>query len=266
MAPSEEHALGERRQLPPRAALVTGAGRRLGRAMAIGLGRAGFSVAVHYNSSRDEAEGVVAEIVALGAKAIALGGDLSDRSATARLVPAAASALGPLSLLVNSASLFENDEIETLSDRSWDAHIETNLYAPLKLAQAFAAAAPAGEDNLIVNLIDQRVWKLTPQFLSYTVSKAGLWTLTQTLAQALGPQGVRVNTIGPGPTMRNARQSEADFALQEQATVLGRGGAPDDIVGALMYFVSARAVTGQMIAVDGGQHLAWRTPDVLVNE
>lgn len=234
--------------------------------MAIGLGRAGFSVAVHYNSSREEAEAVVAEIVALGARAIAIGGDLSDRDATARLVPAASAALGPLSLLVNSASLFENDDVDTLSHRSWDAHIETNLHAPLMLAQGFAAAAPAGEDNLIVNLIDQRVWKLTPQFISYTVSKAALWTLTQTLAQALGPRGIRVNAIGPGPTMRNARQSEEDFARQGEATVLGRGGAPDDIVGALMYLVGARAVTGQMIAVDGGQHLAWRTPDVLVNE
>jgi NAD(P)-dependent dehydrogenase (short-subunit alcohol dehydrogenase family) len=171
-----------------------------------------------------------------------------------------------VTLLVNSASVFENDDLADMTRASWDAHIETNLRAPLKLAQDFAAQAPPGVDASIVNITDQRVLKPTPQFLSYTTSKTALQALTTTLAQALAPRGIRVNAIGPGPTLRNARQSEDDWRRQNEATILGHGATPDDIVGALLYLVDARAVTGQLIAVDGGQHLAWRTPDVMVNE
>ena len=248
------------------AALVTGAGLRLGRAMALALAEKGFAVAVHYNKSEAPAREVVDMIASKGGKAAAVDADLSKETQTASLVARASAALGPLSLLVNSASVFEADEIATMSRESWDLHLETNLRAPAKLSQDFAAQAQAGADSLIVNLIDQRVLKPTPQFLSYTVSKAGLFALTKTLAQALGPRGVRVNAIGPGPTMKNARQSEEDFRRQNEATILGRGAAPADIVGALLYLVDATAVTGQMIAVDGGQHLAWKTPDVLVSE
>lgn len=247
-------------------ALVTGAGDRLGKAMALRLGEQGYAVAIHYNRSAKKADDVAAAITANGGNAVTLQADLSKEEETAKLIKAASSALGPISLLVNSASRFEPDEIDTMTRDSWDAHIETNLRAPLKLAQDFAAQAPANANNLIVNLIDQRVWKLTPQFLSYTLSKAALLTLTQTLAQALGPAGIRVNAIGPGPTMRNTRQSEEDWRKQNEATVLGHGATPDDICGALSYLIDARAVTGQMIAVDGGQHLAWQTPDVMINE
>ena len=247
-------------------ALVTGAGDRLGKAMALRLGEQGYAVAIHYNRSAKKADEVAAAITANGGNAVTLQADLSKEEETAKLIKAASSALGPISLLVNSASRFEPDEIDTMTRDSWDAHIETNLRAPLKLAQDFAAQAPANANNLIVNLIDQRVWKLTPQFLSYTLSKAALLTLTQTLAQALGPAGTRVNAIGPGPTMRNTRQSEEDWRKQNEATVLGHGATPDDICGALSYLIDARAVTGQMIAVDGGQHLAWQTPDVMINE
>lgn len=248
------------------AALVTGAGARLGRAMALALADAGYDVAVHYRSSSSEADDVVALIKAKGRNAVALKADLAVEPETAGLVAAATGALGPLTLLVNSASVFEHDDIETMTRASWDAHMETNLRAPLKLTQDFAAQAAQGENNLVVNIIDQRVLKLTPQFLSYTVSKAALFTLTQTLSQALGPQGIRVNAIGPGPTLKNPRQSDEDWDRQNRATILGRGADPEDICGALLYLVSARAVTGQMIAVDGGQHLVWRTPDVLVKE
>ncbi len=251
---------------PRRAALVTGGGKRLGRAVALGLGAAGFDVAVHYNTSAREAETVAGDIATSGAQSVVVQADLASEEETATLIDRAHAALGPISLLVNSASTFEMDDIDTKTRASWDRHIEANLRAPLKLSQDFARQAPAGVDNLIVNLIDQRVLKLTPQFLSYTVSKTSLFTLTKTLAQALGPRGVRVNGIGPGPTLRNARQSEEDWRAQNEATILGRGATPDDIVGALFYLVRAPAVTGQMIAVDGGQHLAWRTPDALVNE
>ena len=249
-----------------RSALVTGAGKRLGRAMALALGEAGFNVAVHFMSSKAEADGVCEDIRRFGVRAASVRADLSNETEAQALVAAAAGEIGPLSLLINSASVFENDEALTATRKSWDLHLETNLRAPFVLTQAFARQAPKNTDNLVVNLIDRRVWKLTPQFMSYTVSKAALFTLTQTLAQALGPMGIRVNAIGPGPTMRNTRQSEEDFARQGASTVLGRGATPEDIVGALRYLVGARAVTGQMIAVDGGQHLGWKTPDVLVNE
>jgi NAD(P)-dependent dehydrogenase (short-subunit alcohol dehydrogenase family) len=245
-------------------ALVTGAGKRIGRAIGLALGDAGFDIAVHFNSSAREAQEVADLIAAKGAKAAILKADLSREAETARLVGEARSLLGPLTLLVNSASVFENDDIETMTRASWDAHIETNLRAPLKLAQDFAAQAPEG--SLIVNIVDQRVLKPTPQFLSYSTSKAALYALTTTLAQAAAPKGIRVNGIAPGPTLRNPRQSEEDWKRQNAATILGRGAEPADIVGALLYLIDARAVTGQTIAVDGGQHLAWKTADVLVME
>jgi NAD(P)-dependent dehydrogenase (short-subunit alcohol dehydrogenase family) len=188
--------------------------------------------------------------------------DLADWDQTEPLVPAAAAALGaPLTALVNCASMFENDEAQSFTRESWAMHMEANLRAPCQLAQALAAQLPEGVDGAIVNITDQRVWKLTPQFFSYTLSKAALATATKTLAQALAPR-VRVNAVAPGPTLKNARQSEADFAKQCAATVLERGGLPQDVADAVAYLLSARAVTGQMIAPDGGQHLAWRTPDV----
>ncbi|NOX95277.1 MAG: SDR family oxidoreductase [Alphaproteobacteria bacterium] len=248
------------------AALVTGAGKRIGRALALSLCDAGHDVVVHYNTSKAEADEVVSMIVAKGCKAVALQADLSHEKETAALIGNAAKALGPLSLLVNSASVFEHDDITSLTRESWDRHIETNLRAPLKLSQDFAAQVQPDTDSLIVNIIDQRVLKLTPQFLSYTVSKAALFTLTKTLAQALGPKGVRVNAIGPGPTLKNPRQSDDDWARQNKATILGYGADLEDICGALMFLTTARAVTGQMIVVDGGQHLAWQTPDVLGRE
>lgn len=248
------------------AALVTGAGARLGMAMALGLAGRGYDVAVHYHSSLDDAREVAALIEAAGRKAAVVQADLSREEETARLIDEARKALGPLTLLVNSASCFEYDDVETATRRSWDAHIEVNLRAPFKLAQDFAAQCDPSRDNLIVNITDQRVLKPTPQFLSYSLSKAALHALTKPLAQALGPKNIRVNAIGPGPTLRSPRQPEEDWRRQNAATILGRGAAPDDIVGALLYLADAQAVTGQMIAVDGGQHLAWRTADVLVKE
>lgn len=249
----------------PGAALVTGAGKRLGKAMALALAGAGYDVAVHYGNSNKEAEDVVAAISANGRKAAAVRADLSNEEEIASLIERARAAVGPISLLVNSASVFENDDIDTMTRESWEKHIDTNLRAPVSLSQEFARQA-AGENDLIVNIIDQRVLKLTPQFLSYTTSKAALYTLTQTLAQALGPKGIRVNAIAPGPVLKNPRQSDEDWKRQNEATILGRGANPDDVCEALLYLISARAVTGQTIAVDGGQHLAWKTPDVMVKE
>lgn len=253
-------------------ALVTGAGARLGRAMAVYLARRGWDVAVHYAGSAEGAAETVTECEAHGVRAVALKADLLDMGETEALVPRAAEALGgPLTLLVNNASIFEYDRIETATPESWDRHINSNLRAAFFLTQAFAAQAPEAAtcDNgepkatsLVVNMIDQRVRKLTPEFATYTIAKMGLWALTQTAAQALAPR-IRVNGIGPGPTLIGARQTEDHFARQRASTVLGRGADAEDITAALGYLIDAKAVTGQMIAVDGGQHLGWKTPDIL---
>ena len=254
------------------AALITGAAQRLGRAMALYLAGRGYDVAIHYASSRDAAEDVAAEARAMGVQAATLQADLLDEAAMAALVPAAVQALGgPLTVLINNASIFEYDTIHSASRESWDRHMDSNLRAPFVLSQHFAAQAPkgarddAGEpvaQSLIVNLIDQRVRKLTPEFMTYTLAKMGLWALTRTAAQALAPD-IRVNAIGPGPTLRGGRQSAEHFARQRAATVLGRGTNPAEITAALGYFLDAPGVTGQLLCVDGGQHLGWQTPDVL---
>lgn len=256
-------------------ALVTGAGKRLGRAMALRLGEMGYDVAVHFASSEGAADVVVAELHKMGRQAVALHADLLDEAQVTPLLPAAAAALGgPITVLVNNASIFEEDTLQGATRKTWDRHFESNLRAPFVLMQALAAQIPdptrdsRGEptaQGLVVNMIDQRVRKLTPDFMSYTLAKSALWTLTQTGAQALAPR-VRVNAIGPGPTLRAARQTEASFAAQRAATVLERGADASDITGALTYLVQAPAVTGQLICVDGGQHLGWRTPDVLIPE
>ncbi len=240
--------------------------------MALELANAGHDVAVHYAGSADAAQNVVAEIQAKGRNAVALQADLLDDDATTSLVDRAREGLGgDLTVLVNNASIFEYDTIQTATRDSWDRHMQSNLRAPFILSQSFAVQAPQavmdenGEPQaqaLIVNMVDQRIRKLTPEFMTYTLAKTALWTLTQTSAQALAPH-VRVNAIGPGPTMQGARQSENHFKRQRANTVLGRGADPEGITQALQYFLNARAVTGQIICVDGGQHLGWQTPDVL---
>lgn len=253
-------------------ALVTGAGKRLGRAMALYLGARGHDVAVHYAGSDEAAAEVVAELRSMGRNACALAADFLDESQVAPLVTRAAKALGgPIECLINNASIFEYDNAASSTRNLWDRHMESNLRAPFVLSQAMAAQGltAANDDGgepvstgLIVNMVDQRVRKLTPEFFSYTLAKAGLWTMTQTLAQALAP-AIRVNAIGPGPTLRGIRQSEAHFDTQRAATILKRGAGPGDVTAALGYLLDAPSVTGQLICVDGGQHLGWRTPDVL---
>ncbi|MEO8927527.1 MAG: SDR family oxidoreductase [Caulobacteraceae bacterium] len=239
-------------------ALVTGAARRIGRALALAAGEAGYDVLVHHHASPDDAEETARTIRQAGRRAETRAADLSDPGACARLI---AEAPGPLTLLVNCASLFADDRIATLTAAGFDTVMAANLRAPILLAQAFAAALPSERDGLIVNIADQRVWRLNPRFFSYTVSKAALWTATQTLAQALAPR-IRVNAIGPGPTLASVHQSPRDFAAEAAAVPLGHGADPEQIAQALRYLIDAPSVTGQMIAVDGGQHLAWQTPDV----
>lgn len=250
--------------MTPGAALVTGAGTRVGRAMAEALGSDGWAVCVHYLGSKSGAEDTAAAIRKAGGRAEIAACNLADETARASLVADAARRLGqPLTLLVNSASTFADDTATHHSRADWDHHFEANLRAPVHLAQQFAQALAPGEKGLVVNLIDQRVWKLTPQFFTYTLSKAALWQATQTLAQALAPN-IRVNGIGPGPTLKSVHQTDADFAAEKAATLTGEGSNPGEIVRALRYLIAASSVTGQMIAADGGQHLMWQTPDTQI--
>lgn len=244
------------------AALVTGAARRIGRALALTAAEAGYDVAVHHRGPADEAEEVAFEIRSLGRRAATVSAELTDEADTSALIGRAARALGPITLLINNASVFQDDRIETLTIDSWKAHMQTNLRAPILLTQAFAAELPAGADGLVINMLDQRVWKPNPQFFSYGLSRAGLWHATQVLAQALAPR-IRVNAIGPGPTLPSIYQTQNEFDAEAHNVPLQRRSSPEDIAAAARYLIDARQVTGQMIAVDGGQHLAWRTPDVV---
>ena len=243
-------------------AIVTGAARRIGRRIALDLARDGWAVAIHCNSSRSDAETLKVEIEKEGGRSVIVQGDLACADVPERLVAEAGAALGPLTCLVNNASRFEPDEAGSVTLDSWTAHLDTNLRAPVFLAQSFAAQLPAGAQGNIINIIDQRVWKLTPKFFSYTASKSALWTVTQTLAQALAPR-IRVNAIGPGPALANVRMDEDDFARQARLTLLKRGTSPEEISAAVKYILSAPAMTGQMIVLDGGQHLLWQTRDVM---
>ena len=247
-------------------ALVTGAGKRLGRAMALSLAERGYDLAVHYASSSEAADDVVAAAQALGGRAAAFQADLLIEEQTQQLLPRVVSHFeSPVTCLINNASIFEYDRIETATRDSWDRHFESNLRAPFVLTQAMAAQAPPAQpvaQGLVVNMLDQRVRKLTPDFMTYTLAKMGLWALTQTAAQGLAPD-VRVNAIGPGPTLQGARQSDEHFAAQRENTVLKRGSNPADIIAALGFFLESPGVTGQLICTDGGQHLGWKTPDIL---
>ena len=246
----------------PRVALVTGGAKRIGRAIALALAEAGFDLALHYRHSAEEAEATRQDILALGRRVALLPAALEREEEVAALLPAATAALGPVGVLVNNASAFRRDEWHDATRASWDSHIEPNLRAPFVLTQQVARLLPRGQQGNVINILDQRVWRLTPGFMSYTLSKAALWTLTQTLAQALAPSS-RVNAIGPGPTLANTRQSPDDFRAQAEALLLRRGPSLEEFAAAIAFILEAGSVTGQMIALDGGQHLAWQTPDVM---
>ncbi len=249
-----------------KAVLITGAGKRIGRALAEALAEDGWAIAAHYAGSKAEAETLVRMIEDNGGRAIALQADLRDVAAVESLLPKAIAALGPLTALINNASTFERDTAHTLTAESWDTHINANLRAPALLMRDFANQPELQNgtvaDANIINITDQRVDRLTPDFASYTVSKTGLATLTETFAMALAPQHIRVNAIAPGPTLPNPRQEQAEFDKQARLVPLGHGATPDDIVAAARYILSARAMTGRTLTQDGGQHLAWQTPDV----
>jgi NAD(P)-dependent dehydrogenase (short-subunit alcohol dehydrogenase family) len=249
----------------PRAALVTGGAKRLGRAIVESLAAAGFAVAIHYNRSAAEAEALAAQIRDGGGRAVALAADLAEEAAVATLIERAEAALGPIGVLVNNASVFDRDEWQTVTRESWDQHIEPNLRAPFLLTQQMASALPPEAHGVVVNMIDQRVWSLTPHFVSYTISKSALWTLTRTLALALAPR-IRVAGIGPGPAVPSPRQSQADFDRQCASVPLRHGTSPAEIAAAVMAILSLPSFTGQMLALDGGQHLQWGAFNAEIDE
>ena len=241
--------------------LVTGAARRIGKAIAMDLAEHGYRIAIHANRSGSEAASVAEAIREKGGVAEVFLADLSDSKAVRGLHDEVTRRLGAPDIIVNNASVFEDDDVDAFDEELFDRHFALHVKAPTILAQAMAAALPDDREGLIVNMIDQRVWKLTPRFFSYTLSKSTLWTATQTMAQALAPR-IRVNAIGPGPTLANERQKSSDFDRQSAAVLLKRGPDLTEFGATIRYLHTARSVTGQMIALDGGQHLAWQTPDV----
>jgi NAD(P)-dependent dehydrogenase (short-subunit alcohol dehydrogenase family) len=242
-------------------ALITGGAVRIGRVIALRLAGAGYSIAIQYNRSRDGAAALAAEIAATGGKAACFGASLQNHEEAASLVPRIREAMGPVTCLVNNASHFADDRLPALSPESWREHMAVNLEAPVFLSQAFAAQLPEGEIGNIINIIDQRVLRPNPHFFSYTLSKSALWAATRTMAQALAPR-IRVNAIGPGPALRSVYQSESGFDQECRAMPLGHGTTPDEIADAVLFVLRAPSMTGQMIALDGGQHLLWQTPDI----
>jgi NAD(P)-dependent dehydrogenase (short-subunit alcohol dehydrogenase family) len=239
-----------------RVALITGAADRIGASMARALGTAGFAVVIHYRNSAERAEILAAEIAVTGGRAAIVQADLTDRVERAELIGKAAQAFGPLTVLINNASVFEPDSIADIDEALWDTHFTVHVEAPVFLARDFAAQLPPGADGNIINMIDERVLHLTPAYLSYTLSKSALWTATRTLAQSLAPR-IRVNAIGPGPTLAPAGQTPESFERAIASLPLQRGTTPDEIAQAVLFILSTPSMTGQMLALDGGRHLEW---------
>ena len=247
---------------PARVALVTGAGRRIGRAIALGMAEAGWDIAIHYRQSRLEAEQVLDAVRACGRRAVPLHADLADEAAVRALPRQAVHLLGHLDCIVNNASLFEYDKPAEFSAALLARHMQCNVAAPLLLAQELHALTPAGSQAVVVNLLDQKLYNLNPDFLSYTLSKAALHTATTMLAQALAPT-LRVVGVAPGITMVSGDQDQDGFERAHRVTPLGRSSTPQDIVDAVLYAASARALTGTTLLVDGGQHLVPLERDVM---
>lgn len=248
----------------PKRVLITGAAKRVGAKLALTLAEDGFDVAIHCHRSQAEAHALAAAIGAKGRRAVVVVADLRHESEAARVVPEAAAALGTLDVLVNNASIFELDHLATADRESWDRHMEINLRAPIVLAQQFMRQLPPRTAGLIVNMLDQRVMNLTPNFLSYSISRVGLWAATQVLARELAPY-VRVNAIGPGPTLPAPHMTQAQFDELCRSTPLRRSSPPDDIAKALRFIIATSSMTGQLLTVDSGQQLGWLTlgaPDI----
>jgi NAD(P)-dependent dehydrogenase (short-subunit alcohol dehydrogenase family) len=240
-------------------ALITGAAKRVGRAIALELAQAGYDIAIHFRQSSGDAADLARGIEGLGRRAALVQANLEDEAAVAAMLPDAVAQLGPVTALVNNASLFVRDEAMDVTREGWDRQLAVNLWAPFVLMQQFARLLPPDAPGAVVNMLDQRVWNYTPHFVSYTVSKAGLWTLTQTMALALAPR-IRVNGVGPGPILPNDNQSAEQFHTHWSSLPLQRRIDPIEVARTVRFLVESPALTGQMIAVDGGEHMAWAQP------
>jgi len=245
-----------------RRVLVTGAGTRIGQKVCVKLAKEGFHVIVHFNRSATGAQETLQQVAETGGSGEQVQADLSDLQQVSSLLQEIANATGPVQALINNASLFEPDGLDDLNCEQWDQHFAVNLKAPVFLTQGFAAQLPKGETGHVINLLDQRLSRLNPTFFSYTLSKAALATATITMAQSLAPD-IRVNAVAPGPTLRNARQSQADFQHQCEASLLQSGSPPSEVIDAVLFLLKSNAITGQILTVDGGQHLGWQTPDII---
>ena len=239
-----------------RAILITGAGARVGRYLAKGLAADGWAIAIHYNRSEAGADALAREIKEQGGRAAIVQGNLFVPQDLDNLLSRASVVLGePITALINNASTFGDDSAEGFTRASYDYHMDINLRAPVMLAQQLAKQRPKGEIGCVINMIDQRVLNPDPTFFTYAMSKSALHWATKTLAQSLAPH-IRVNAIGPGPTLKNHSQTDAEFADEAASTLLSTGSPPESLLDAARYLLSAKSVTGQMIAVDGGQHLS----------
>jgi NAD(P)-dependent dehydrogenase (short-subunit alcohol dehydrogenase family) len=243
-------------------ALVTGGAKRIGAAIVEKLAVEGYAVAIHCNASRAEADALAARINTKGGQAAVFVADLVDLVAVAGLVSNVQASLGHVRLLVNNASLFLDDRLQTFSVPDWNRQFSVNLRAPSALAQAMATALPPDVTGAIINIIDQRVLKLTPEYYAYTLTKSALWTATRTMAQSLAPR-IRVNAVSPGPTLGNMHDGDTGVLKEAAGTLLGRKVDPNAVADAVLYLAQAEFVTGQMISVDSGQHLGWKTPDIV---
>jgi NAD(P)-dependent dehydrogenase (short-subunit alcohol dehydrogenase family) len=243
-------------------ALVTGGAKRIGRAIVEALAAKGYAIVIHCNASRGEADALAADIRAIGGETAVVQADLALPDPVAGLMANAARPFGPVTLLVNNASLFIADTLHSIDVPNWNRQFSVNIRAPSVLAAAMAAALPPERKGAIINIIDQRVWKLTPEFYSYTLSKSALWAATRTMAQTLAPR-IRVNAVGPGPTLGNIHDGDSGVQHEAAGTLMGRIIDPHAIADAVIYLAEAESVTGQMIAVDGGQHIGWKTPDIV---
>ena len=241
--------------------IITGAATRIGAAIAKKLSGPNIEIVIHYNKSKSKAEKLKKDLEKKGSKIYLLRADLNKENEVQKILKFSKSKLRYFDCLINNASLFENDKLENFTAKSWDNHLKTNLKAPALLSQGFAKNIRSKNNN-IINIIDQRVFKLTPYFFSYTLSKTGLYTLTKTSAMSLAPS-IRVNGIAPGPTIKNKRQSDKHFKKQYMTTPLKRQTNVEEICNAVDFFIKNRSITGQVLAIDSGQNLNWQTPDIM---
>ena len=246
--------------------LITGSSQRIGRELCLYFAKKGWNIAIHFNKSKKQSKFLKKEIEKYGVKCICIQGNLLNIKIIKKIVTTAIKNLGSINCIINNASIFNNDNILNFSEKSWNEHIKINLLAPAAFIKEFSKIKNLSKNKSIINILDQRIFKLTPHFFSYTISKTGLQTITKTAAMKLAPT-IRVNAIAPGPVLKNKRQTEKHFNKQSKNTLLGKTVKIEDICKTAYLLANSETITGQIIAVDSGQSLNWKTPDMIgINE